>query len=81
MEEKDKTMNKRDRVQISRRARKLVSRAFVLGVAPLDLRKVVGSVIEDAEEMGRAKITRGDLKDLFQDVKSRFNNRVPNPVI
>ncbi len=65
------------KVLLSRNSRKLISRAVVLGIESTDLKAELTNKVEDAKKKGRDRLTRGDLKDLAQDVKSRLIQRRP----
>lgn len=74
-------MERQERVELSPRARKLISKAAILGVEPTDLRMEIRRNIDMAIERGSERVTRGDLGELAKEVRTRLNKRVLDQVL
>ncbi len=68
-------MERQERVKISHRAKRLISRAFTLGVPSTDLRLEVERTIMLVRSTGRERLMRDDLKDLAQEVRLSLSDR------
>lgn len=56
--------------RFSPRARRLISRAFTLGVDPLHIKHESHKVVKIAQREGKQKVTRGDLRNLAGEVRA-----------
>ncbi len=66
-------MERQERVKIAPNARKLISRAFVLGIDAEVLRTEIAEGVNLARESGKERITKRDLENLTKEVRSRMN--------
>lgn len=56
---------------ISRRARKLLGKAFKVGFDPLEVKGVLSLALDDTKSKGKEGITRGDLKSFESKVRAQ----------